>query len=573
MSEYKNNFIYNVNFNSGDLSNQLVKLLLFTNNYFKYNDEYIKEKYNIDTYEDFRNYFKKNYKQKLIFNCLKSEKLFINFINLDYNYFDYKYSGVQTQTIMDFFITGKLFYFNKCNEKNIKYKDKNHLQECNCKIKVKTISNLSIETLIFILKEFASNFNKNYKDNTSKNSNNTFQTLKSNNSINSNKSLIKIPKNDISKQLVNCIDKLEKAESNLGINCQIDKQYILNSVSDNELVNELFDKYSLNKNTFKLQSTNDKYEQNRFNHIKNNNKKFYFKYSDDSSKSDINIIKQSNQHNNDLKSNTSTNKSIFVSQLDSDFVDLNSDYSVIDFKKQLSIKNSKEIQKQQFKTDLSFINEKQETNFINLSDDKYSSDKNITITQMIAQNIYNCSEHSDEKIKINNDDFDNQTQMYISDKSIEHSDEKININNDDFDNQTQMYISDKSTELSSDLNKIENMNGLDVTSIHEEIESELSNNEIKQFDLLKSIKMIIEYLDVSNNILMDNSDNMVKLALEIKNNLKINFSEELANKFDRIFQKSMMIKIISDTDDMKSYYLLHKELIDIKNLVIINMVN
>ena len=41
MSESKNNFIYNINFNSSDLSNQLVKLLLFTNNYFKYNDENI----------------------------------------------------------------------------------------------------------------------------------------------------------------------------------------------------------------------------------------------------------------------------------------------------------------------------------------------------------------------------------------------------------------------------------------------------------------------------------------------------------------------------------------------------
>ena len=38
-----NNFIYNINFNSSDLSNQLIKLQLFTNNYFKYNDEYIKE--------------------------------------------------------------------------------------------------------------------------------------------------------------------------------------------------------------------------------------------------------------------------------------------------------------------------------------------------------------------------------------------------------------------------------------------------------------------------------------------------------------------------------------------------
>ena len=69
---------------------------------------------------------------------------------------------------MDFFITGKLFYFNKCNEANFANNEKNHLQNCNCncKIKVKTIANISVDTLIYILKEFASNYNNNRRGQT-----------------------------------------------------------------------------------------------------------------------------------------------------------------------------------------------------------------------------------------------------------------------------------------------------------------------------------------------------------------------------------------------------------------------
>ena len=146
--KFNNDFIYNINFNSEDYTNQVIKLLVFTNNYYKYNSVYIKEKYNINDYDNFRNYFKKNYKNKLIFNCEKSEKLFINFINLDYNYFNLKYSNTQTETIMNFFISGQLFYFNKCNENYSNTKDKNHILNCNCKIKVKSVANLSIKTLI-----------------------------------------------------------------------------------------------------------------------------------------------------------------------------------------------------------------------------------------------------------------------------------------------------------------------------------------------------------------------------------------------------------------------------------------
>ena len=67
---------------------------------------------------------------------------------------------------------------------------------------------------------------------------------------------------------------------------------------------------------------------------------------------------------------------------------------------------------------------------------------------------------------------------------------------------------------------------------------------------------------------MDNTDNISKLAVEIKKELKLSYSDNLAYKFDNIFQKSMMLKIISDTDDMKEYYKLYTDLIGIKNFVI-----
>jgi hypothetical protein len=91
-----NNFIYNINFNSDDIQNQIIKLLIFINNYYKYDQIYIKDKYNINDYQEFRNFFKKNYKSRLIFNCAKSEKLFNNFINLYYSYFNTVYSNSQT---------------------------------------------------------------------------------------------------------------------------------------------------------------------------------------------------------------------------------------------------------------------------------------------------------------------------------------------------------------------------------------------------------------------------------------------------------------------------------------------
>ena len=119
---------------------------------------------------------------------------------------------------------------------------------------------------------------------------------------------------------------------------------------------------------------------------------------------------------------------------------------------------------------------------------------------------------------------------------------------------------------------------LDIGDIRDETSSESNKENSKSesdsisksqpFNLINSIQIIIDFLDVNNNILMDNTENISKLAVEIKKELKSSYSDNLAYKFDNIFQKSMMLKIISDTDDMKEYYKLYTDLIGIKNFVI-----
>ena len=37
----------------------IIRLIIFVNNYYKYNNGYIKEKYNIDSHNNFIKYFKK----------------------------------------------------------------------------------------------------------------------------------------------------------------------------------------------------------------------------------------------------------------------------------------------------------------------------------------------------------------------------------------------------------------------------------------------------------------------------------------------------------------------------------
>ena len=162
-------------FNNKDSAfDYITKLLIFCNNYFVYDINYIIKNYKINSYSEFRKFFKNNYKIKLIFNSSKSEKLFINFMNIDYNYIYYTYKFKQCEIFINFFIVKRFFYLNKCYQKKYSLNNKNyHCNNCLCKIKVKSIVNLKIDTLIFIILQFEKekNLEKYYKFNKFNNNN------------------------------------------------------------------------------------------------------------------------------------------------------------------------------------------------------------------------------------------------------------------------------------------------------------------------------------------------------------------------------------------------------------------
>jgi len=213
------------------LLNYIIKLQIFTNKYFKYDMKYIKDKYNIDSYSEYKKYFKKKYKNKLIFNSYSSEKLFINFFNIDYDFLKLRYKENQYDMFINFFIAGKIFFFNKCDEQRHinSNTDKLHISNCRCKVKVKTIVNINIKAFLFILNQYEIN--------------------------NQPKNIIKINKNENNKELVNCINKLEKININLGIN-NINNEYILESDLSNNYVNNIIISENNNYNYDNYNNTN-----------------------------------------------------------------------------------------------------------------------------------------------------------------------------------------------------------------------------------------------------------------------------------------------------------------------------
>lgn len=175
-----------------EFKNYIDKLCTLSNNYFMYNDEYIKSNYDLDSYDKFRKYYKKNHLNKLIFNSRNSEKLFIKLMNVDTEYISSKYGKNQCQIIFDFFIKREDSYFNTCEE------NKKHVEDnCKCKIKVNSVVNLPIKTLMFIL-----NQNDVKKIN-----------------------VIKLHNNQQNNKIINCIKKLNNLGQDLGID--LDAEYVL----------------------------------------------------------------------------------------------------------------------------------------------------------------------------------------------------------------------------------------------------------------------------------------------------------------------------------------------------------
>ena len=55
-----------------DFDEYIINLIIFVNNYCKYEQIYIQEKYNLKSYRSYRIFFKKNYKKILLFNSSKA---------------------------------------------------------------------------------------------------------------------------------------------------------------------------------------------------------------------------------------------------------------------------------------------------------------------------------------------------------------------------------------------------------------------------------------------------------------------------------------------------------------------
>ena len=230
------------------------KLCIMSNNVFIYDEEYIKNKYNIKSYDKFRKYFKKNHNDKLIFNSEKSEKFFIQVMNLDAFYMLNKYGNNALQNIVNFFIqTNDCYFFNMCDEISAKNNKNIHLNDCKCNIKVKSVVNLSINALIFILIE------NHYSNKVYLKADNIEEEKYKNETI-----VAKLQNNNSNKKMIDSIKKLESIKMKLGMN----KDNIDYQLTDTKPENIILDKEKIDSKETK--QTNifknvDEEELNNFN--------------------------------------------------------------------------------------------------------------------------------------------------------------------------------------------------------------------------------------------------------------------------------------------------------------------
>ena len=441
-----------------ELAEYIIRLVIFVNNFNKYDMVYIKEKFDFDKYYDYRQYFKKNYKKFLLFNSLKAEKLFINFINIDLNFIKNNYKFNKTNIFINFFICRKPFFFNTClKDKNFD-NTKSHISNCSCKIKVKSVVNLPLKTLMFILDEFESN-----KTDLSCKSNKSLKTSTTKNIIKTN-----------SGELINCINKLEKANNNLGLD-EFSNEYIVNSCIKNNKNNKnnlCSDDVLSSLDAYEFASENNL--RNTFNTINN-----------------ISNKKQNNMQYSDSINIDTENKDIFIKKCDNNRIKRNIE--------------SKEI--------------------MNLSKKDYSSSKS-------SSKSYSKSSSSSTSSKSSNKSSSKSSSSSSSSNSSNKSSSK--------------YSSSSSTSKSSG----KSSSKLNIAP----------DNDVKNL-----IDILLEYINSNNNKLLDESNDIGTLAINIKNKLKAQYPIEIANNFDKLYHDIVLVKMLSDTEDMNNYYKLYKDIIRLKN--------
>ena len=362
------------------------KLCTMSNNYYLYDENYIKNKYNISNYDKFRKYFKKYHNDKLIFNSEKAERFFIKVMNLDSHYMKKKYADLQAQIIIDFFIKRNDCHFNECEEFNKLNVTKLHSAECKCKIKVKSVVNLSINALIFILMEYNLS-SSNTTVNTTVNTNNNMlhfyikPEYKEEKSV-QNTQIVKLYNSKSNKKIIECINKIENVKNNLGLN-------------NGDTIYQLTE----TKPTIKILDTIVQMENINI-PCKNNEI--------------INTLLVTNEQNSETNNNISL-KSVNTKKYDEQFIsesiNLNETEDCQIQKNKIFIKNNL----------LNDIKESNETN-CDMSDDKRLNN----LTQYAFNNI--CQKNNDERqFKIDYIQSDSSENSYDSNDSID-SNNKILIN-------------------------------------------------------------------------------------------------------------------------------------------------
>lgn len=132
----------------------ILELLILVNRYYPYDTQYVKNKYKINDDQEFNRIFEKN-EDILLFNSLQSEILFIHILNVDNDYI-YKYKKSLHDLLSDYFVNRKKCHFSRCHKVSSKTKT-SHLDNCYCKIKVKSVANIKIDTFIEIYKNEMTN--------------------------------------------------------------------------------------------------------------------------------------------------------------------------------------------------------------------------------------------------------------------------------------------------------------------------------------------------------------------------------------------------------------------------------
>jgi len=489
----------------------------------------MKKNYNANTHKEFVKLFKKNYKKKILFSSFKSEQLFINFLNIDFNFLLEKYQESYPIKILNFFISRKKFYFNYCHYSNNNKHTHNykHVKDiCCCNIKVKSIVNLPIESLVFILKQ---NFHKNKSIN---DISTTSQLLSSHilieNKLNTSLSIsndtnkqindiklkqpkiIKVAKNNDTKDLIKCLYNLEKANDKLGLDI-IDNHYTIDSESINNYENNI-DNYM----------KNEKNEKNNYNNI--------------ISKFDVEESKSSEifNHNKKLKTTNIEHANQFSSE-------------------SINVFNEK----------IKAIHNETNNN-INIKC-KFESESNYKSNEKSSNKSSNKS--NEELNNKSNEELNNKSSEESSDKSSEESSDK---SSDKSSEESSEESSDKSSEESSEESSDKTSEESSEESSDKTSEELKYNNNFNQLSkknkIKKCIDMMIKKLQTNNNILFKDN-NINRLCMGLKKIIKEEYPIDMASKFDRLYQKIILINKISDTEDMEKYGNLMIQLNEFKNLL------